>query len=115
MVEMISAVFEGEPDIEVFKAYDGDQALKMAAARPPHLVVLDVTLPGRDGFSVLRLMKRDRRTANSKVIIVTGMDGGSAETNAMKLGADGFMSKPFSPLDMLQKVSDLLHLDLVTA
>jgi DNA-binding response OmpR family regulator len=115
MVELMSAVFEDEPNIEIYKAYDGEYALQVAAARPPPLVVLDVTLPVRDGWSVLRLLKRDRRTANSKVIIVTGMDGGAAEANAMKLGADGFMTKPFSPFDLLAKAAELINLDLVPA
>ena len=115
MVELMSAVFEDEPNIEIYKAYDGEYALEVAMARPPALVVLDVTLPVRDGWSVLRLLKRDRRTANSKVIIVTGMDGGAAEANAMKLGADGFMTKPFSPFDLLAKAAELIHLDLVPA
>ena len=115
MVELMGSVFEDDPNIQVYKAYDGEHALQVAMARPPALVVLDVTLPVRDGWSVLRLLKRDHRTANSKVIIVTGMDGGAAEANAIKLGADGFMTEPFSPFDPLAKAAELIHLDLVPA
>jgi len=115
MVELMSSVFEDDPNTQIYKAYDGEYALEVAMARPAALVVLDVTLTVRDGWSVLRLLKRDRRTANSKVIIVTGMDGGAAEANAIKLGADGFMTKPFSPFDLPGKAAELIHLDLVPA
>ena len=115
MVEMMASVFEDEPGVQVFKAYDRDRALQMAAARPPTLVMLDKTPLGRDGFAVLRPLRRDRRTANSKVILVTGMDGGGAEANVLKLGADGFMTKPFSPFELLAKDAELLHFDPVPA
>jgi len=111
----MASVFEDEPGVQVFKAHEGDQALQMAAARPPTLVVLDVALPGRGGFAVVRLLRRDRRTANSKVILVPGMDGGGAEANMFNLGADGFMTKLFSPFDLLAKAAELLHLDPVLA
>ena len=99
----------------MFKTHDGDQALQVAVARPPTLVVLDVALPGRGGFAVLRLLRRDRRTANLEVILVRGMDGGGGEANMFNLGADGFMTKLFSPFDLLARAAELLHLDPVLA
>lgn len=114
-VDYVEAVLENEPGLMIGKAYDGNQALQVATQWPPHLVLLDITLPGRDGLSVLRLLKRDRRTAHAKVIVITGANSGAAEVNSMKLGADGFMTKPFSPQDLQRKVSELLHIDLVVA
>lgn len=112
IIEFAEAVLKDEPGFMIGKAYDGNQAMTVATKWPPHLVVLDITLPGRDGLSVLRLLKRDRRTAHAKVIIVTGQDSGLAEVNAMKLGADGFMLKPFSPADLKNKVAEVLNIDL---
>ena len=115
IVEFAEAVLEDEPGFMIGKAYDGNQAMTVATQWPPHLVVLDITLPYRDGLSVLRLLKRDRRTAHAKVIIVTGQDSGLAEVNSMKLGADGFMLKPFSPADLRNKVAEVLNIDLAVA
>jgi two-component system, OmpR family, response regulator len=115
IVEYAEAVLEGEPSFIIGKAYDGNQALQVATQWPPHVVLLDITLPYRDGLSVLRLLKRDRRTAHAKVIIITGQDSGAAEVNAMKLGADAFMTKPFTPDGLFGKVAEVLGIDLAVA
>ena len=115
IVDLAEAVLEDEPGFMIGKAYDGNQALEVATAWPPHLVLLDITLPYRDGLSVLRLMKRDRRTAHAKIIIITGQDSGAAEVSAMKLGVYGFMTKPFSPMDLRDKVAEVLNIDLAVA
>ncbi len=72
IVNLASATFDDDANVDIFTAYDGIQAIEVANANPPELVILDVTLPGRDGFAVLRLLKRDRRTGLAKLIIITG-------------------------------------------
>ena len=110
ILDLITSILDDDEIFAVRSAWDGNQALQMCLMRPPHLILLDLTLPGRDGFSVLRLLKRDRRTANSKVIILTGQDNEAARSSAGKLGADGFMTKPFSPMDLLNQISQLLNI-----
>ena len=109
ILDLVTSILDDEEIFAVRSAWDGNQALQMCLMRPPHLILLDLTLPGRDGFSVLRLLKRDRRTANSKVIILTGQDNEAARSSAGKLGADAFMTKPFSPIDLLNQISQLLN------
>ena len=94
-------------------ASTGDEALTLYRMYPPKLVLLDLTLPDRDGFSVLRLPKRDRRTANCKVIILTGTDNEAVRDSAAKLGADPFMAKPFSPSALLEEIGRLLHIEVL--
>ena len=115
IVEFAAAVLEDEPGFMIDKAYDGNQALEVATQWPPHLVLLDITLPFRDALSVMRLLKRDRRTAHARVVIITGQDSGAAEVTAMKLGADGFMLKPFSMSELREKVEDVLGINLSVA
>ena len=115
IVDLASAIFEDDEKVEIFTAYDGIEAVEVANANPPNLVILDVTLPGRDGFAVLRLLKRDRRTSRAKVIIITGQNSGSAQVTATKLGADGFLGKPFNPADLLGLSSRLVRLDGIAA
>ena len=115
IVDLACAVFEDNPTLRLFTAYDGIQAVEVATANPPDLIVVDVTLPGRDGFAVLRLLKRDRRTSRAKVIMVTGQNESTAQTMAEKLGADGFLAKPFSPADLVSLSSSLANISNVAA
>jgi len=115
LVDLITSILEGEQTFAIMTANNGDQALQLCRTYPPHLVLLDLTLPGKDGFSVLRLLKRDRRTASAKVVILTGQDSESIKSSAMKLGADSFMTKPFGAKQLLDEVASLLRIDLVPA
>ena len=112
IVELVTTILEDQDDFEIMTAATGDEALALCRIHPPNLVLLDLTLPDRDGFSVLRLLRRDRRTANSKVIVFTGTDSEAVRGVAIKLGADAFMAKPFSPWDLLAEISRLLHIEV---
>jgi DNA-binding response OmpR family regulator len=115
IVECNVAALADEPGFMFGKAYDGKQAVDIATVWPPNVVLLDISLPKRDGFSVLRSLKRNRRTAHAKVIIITGEDGAAAETSSMKLGADGFMVKPVGAEDLRQMVTEVLEINLAAA
>ena len=115
IVNFVSAIFDEDASLDIFTANDGLEAIELANANPPNLVILDVTLPGRDGFAVLRSIKRGRLTSRAKVIIITGQNSGAAEVTAMKLGADGFLSKPFVAFDLLTLAVALVDIDLVAA
>ncbi len=115
IVNLASATFDDDANVDIFTAYDGIQAIEVANANPPELVILDVTLPGRDGFAVPRLLKRDRRTGRAKVIIITGQNSGTAEATATKLGADGFLGKPFNPTTLRQLAGSLINIEKVAA
>lgn len=84
------------PDYEVFLAKDGEQAIACAKATPPpDLILLDVIMPGMDGYEVLRHLRADERTSGIPVMFVTGMCEEADETKGLDLGAVDYVSKPF--------------------
>ena len=87
-------------DIEVDEAESGEAALERIAERRPDVIVLDVRMPGMSGLEVCKAIKSNARTADIGVVLLTGSEGGSAE-NAQAVGADSFIRKPFSPLELL--------------
>lgn len=86
--------------IEVIEAEDGETALSVARRNVPDLILLDINMPGMDGFEVLRELRVDPRTADIPVIFVSAdpPNGFDRVDNA------GFIQKPFDPIELLQKV-----------
>jgi ribonuclease P protein subunit RPR2 len=93
-------------DIELDEATDAAAAATAIAARRPDAIVLDVNLPGLDGLSFCRRLKRSRATRDIPIVILSGSNGGSADA-ATTAGADAFLGKPFSPLELLAIVERL--------
>ena len=105
--EMYSAYlkFQG---LEVMEAANGAEALDRAFARPPDLVVMDLSLPGVDGWQATRALKADARTKNIPVIAVTGHALAGAPEHAAEAGCDGFLTKPCLPEDLLREIQRML-------
>ena len=85
---------------EVITAADGDEALQKIRDERPPLVVLDVTMPKKDGFQVLREVKSDPATRATVVIMLTARDEDAEMTRGLQLGADWYVPKPFHPGDI---------------
>ncbi|MDO9140928.1 MAG: diguanylate cyclase [Methylobacter sp.] len=84
------------PYYDVFLAKDGEQAIALANAEPqPDLILLDVVMPGMDGYEVLRRLRSDERTCNIAVMFVTGMSDEDDETKGLDMGAVDYVLKPF--------------------
>ena len=94
---------------EVITAEDGDEALRLAREEKPAVVVLDVVMPRRNGFEVLRELKADPATRDIFVIILTVKDKESEFTHGLNLGADWYLPKPFVPGDIASLVQRFLH------
>lgn len=94
-IQALYQAFNG--DHQVLMATSGEQALKLAAAQQPDLVLLDVVMPGMDGHEVCRRLKADEATRNIPVIFVTAHNDEAAETQGLALGAVDFISKPINP------------------
>jgi DNA-binding response OmpR family regulator len=92
--------FEG---CQVVDAPDGESALVMSAAIRPDVVILDVTMPGINGFEVCRQLKAS--PAPPRVVMLTARDHPEDERLGLDAGADAYLRKPFSPLDVLDMVS----------
>jgi two-component system alkaline phosphatase synthesis response regulator PhoP len=106
MVRLLSATLPS--DYEVVQATDGAAAIAMAEATLPDLLLLDVNLPGMNGFEVLRRMKESETLRHIRVIMVTARSDEVDRNLGLQTGADAYLTKPFSPLALLEKASELL-------
>ena len=100
---LVRAVLEAD-EFEVAEARDGQTALELANATRPAVVVLDIMMPGIDGVEVCRRLDHDQ----VKVVVLTARDDPKLETEAKEAGADAFMTKPFSPMALLDLVGELM-------
>jgi CheY-like chemotaxis protein len=97
-------------DYTVVEAGDGTQAWAMIQQHKPSLVLLDVQMPGKSGLEVLQLVKADPSMAATKVILLTAKAQESDIEAGLIAGADFYLTKPFSPLDLLTRVEEALQL-----
>ena len=93
---------------EVIKAYDGVEGTEVALRERPDLIVLDLMLPGRDGYSVFRELRRDTRTVNIPVIMLTARAQTEDRIQGLEAGADDYLTKPFSPKELMLRVQAIL-------
>ncbi len=100
---------ERDGSFEVETAGDGAAGLRLALDRPPDLVLLDVNLPGMDGFEVCRHLRKEPATASTPVIMLTARIGETDRVAGLELGADDYITKPFSPKEALARVRAVLR------
>jgi DNA-binding response OmpR family regulator len=86
---------------EVITASDGEEALQKVYQEWPALIILDVTMPKKNGYEVLRELKSDPATQQIPVIMLSGKDQESEMSYGLQLGADWYVPKPFRPGDIL--------------
>ena len=98
----------GSDDFDLLQAIDGEEALRVARGEHPALVLLDVNMPRLDGFEVCRQLKSDPATADIKVVMLTARAADVDRVRAREAGADEYFIKPFSPVQLLNKVYALL-------
>ncbi len=93
------------------EAADGAQALQLAAADPPDLILLDVMMPGMDGFEVCRRLRADSGLAEVPVIMVTALDDQASRLAGIEAGADDFITKPFNRAELRARVRTVTRLN----
>jgi DNA-binding response OmpR family regulator len=98
----------GNEHFELLAAGDGEETLRLARAVHPQLILLDINMPGRNGLDVCRLLKRDPKTADIKIIMLTASGSDADRRQAGEAAADDYFVKPFSPIALLDKVYALL-------
>ncbi len=107
MIESVSYVVR-KAGFEVLTAEDGDAALATARREKPDFVLLDIMMPGMSGDEVCRRLKSDPATSAAYVVILTARGQEEDERRAMEMGADEFLTKPFSPRKLRQKLLQIL-------
>lgn len=90
-------------------AADGDEALKKAKAHLPALVVLDLMLPEIDGLEVCKLLRRDSTTSKIPILMLTAKAAEIDRVLGLELGADDYVTKPFSPRELILRVKKILE------
>lgn len=98
--KLMNAVLKKVEGTEFIEAEDGEQALKQVAAQEVDLIILDMMMPGKDGFEVLQELKSKSRSRHIPVIVNSAMDDISSIQRALDLGADDYFSKPLTPEQM---------------
>jgi CheY-like chemotaxis protein len=104
---LIATTLEDVGDFDLHEAADGRQALEVAARQEPTLVFLDVDMPELNGIEACRQLRHQPSTSQATIVMLTAAVGDEVERQAEEAGADLFLTKPFSPLDLLQLVDQL--------
>jgi len=97
-----------EEGLDAKLARDGDQAMRLVDQIQPSAMILDLMMPRRDGFSVLRELRADGRIAKLPVIVVTAIFGLSERLYATELGAADYVTKPFELDELVERVRNVL-------
>ena len=107
ILELIRFTLEDDR-VRVVEARDGLEALRLAQAVRPELCFLDVQMPELDGLAVCRLLRQDPGLAGSRIVMLTAASQEADRVRGLAAGADGYLTKPFSPLALFSLVRPLL-------
>lgn len=115
-------IVEDEPDIaelvsfnlqragfSTLTAHDGIAGLERAWSEEPDLIILDLMLPGKDGFAVFKELRKDSRTSKTPVIMLTARAQTEDRIKGLEAGADDYLTKPFSPKELLLRTQSVLR------
>lgn len=113
-VLLLCRVNLGQDGHEVIEVLNGEQGIAEAIAHPPDAVVLDLMMPDVDGYEVLRTLREDKRTSALPIVVLTARTQLEDRRRCLRLGADGFIIKPFSPETLSDALGKVLALDAAT-
>ena len=108
ILEVLRAILDLE-EFDVLTAPDGETALRLVFEGAPDVVVCDVMMPGMDGYQVCRTIKNDPRTEAIPVVLLTARDLEDDELRGRDAGCDAYLTKPFSPLELIEELGALLN------
>lgn len=104
---LVRASLEGS-GYALVEARDGDEALELARRTRPDVILLDMMMPGRSGLDVLKELRTDPELRGVPVVMLTARAQATDRESAEQAGADRFLAKPFSPLELVRVVAELL-------
>ena len=108
LVELVRYNLEKE-HINVITAFDGASAVQIALHHHPDLIVLDLMMPGMSGLEVCRALRNDQRSSNIPVIMLTARAEETDRIVGLEMGADDYVTKPFSPRELVARVRAVLR------
>ena len=101
---LISTTLEDVAGFELVEAGDGLEAIERAQSEQPEIVFLDIDMPHLDGIATCAELRSSPETSDATIVMLTAASDDGAERRASEAGADLFLTKPFSPLDLLRLV-----------
>lgn len=102
-------VFATSDGHQTLSAKNGDEALALAVSHKPHLILVDLMMPGMDGFELVRRLKSDPVTCVIPVMIVSSLDDAASQQRIVASGADDFLRKPVDRWELSLRICKLLH------
>jgi DNA-binding response OmpR family regulator len=109
IVEALRYNLEKEKGFSVLSASSGDDGVKLALEVKPHLVILDIGLPGLNGYEVCRMLRRDVETRDIPILMVTARVSESDKVLGLELGADDYITKPFGIRELIARVRNAIR------
>ena len=111
ILELLSTILGDFGDYEILYARDGEETLRIARVDNPDIILLDIQLPKLNGYEVCKLVKSDPTMSQTKVLMISGMAQNSDWQKAREAGADSYIIKPFSSIELVEKVEELLSIN----
>jgi two-component system alkaline phosphatase synthesis response regulator PhoP len=108
LVRLIQSYLQ-QANYDIITAYDGETALRHIRLDRPDMVILDVMLPDRDGWDILRAVRSDEKLANLPIIMLTARIEDTDKIVGLELGADDYITKPFNPREVVARVRAVLR------
>ena len=108
MVAMLKEFLESR-DFTVFVAYDGYSGLDIVEKELPDVIILDIFMPGMDGIEMLNELKKNDDTKEIPIIFLTGRYAEVDKEQAMKVGADAYLTKPYSDYELINEINSVLE------
>ena len=108
-IKLIKGILKSE-QYQVFGALSGEEALTMLPEICPDLILLDIMMPGMDGFEVCSRLKKDEKTKMIPIVMVTALDEKEHSVKAMNVGADDFLTKPVDHTELHVRIKSLLRI-----
>lgn len=103
IVNLIRLTLSGEK-YEVFSAYSGKEAVTLAKQIVPDLIILDLMMPSMDGYQVCEELRKDAKTMNTPIMILSAKSQLVDKFKSINVGADDYMVKPFDPEELIKRV-----------
>ena len=107
---LLKAVINSEEGFDFSEAVDGEEVLAIVIENKPEILILDVMMPGKTGFEVCEILKQDSRFKDIEIVILTAKGQESDQEWAKSCGADYFLRKPFSPLELIDILKSIKNL-----
>src|SRR2546429_9122719 len=107
ILQLLRVNFELE-GYEVVTAADGEEGVQQVRAQQPDVVISDVMMPRYDGMHLVRALKDDPATAGLPIILLSAKAQSDDVTKGLELGVDDYVTKPFDPLELVERVNDVL-------